>query len=81
VFILLGNTSSGGAVAAPLLPAFFALAGRVLPTGATVAALHQSAYFRGHQHLEPYVVLAVWFVVVGLALVAVRRWRSKSPAQ
>ena len=81
VFILLGNTSSGGAVAAPLLPAFFALAGRVLPTGATVAALHQAAYFRGHQHLEPYLVLALWFVVVGLALVAVRRWRGRSPAQ
>jgi hypothetical protein len=81
VFILLGNTSSGGAVAAPLLPAFFALAGRVLPTGATVAALHQAAYFRGHQHLEPYLVLALWFGVVGLALVAVRRWRGRSPAQ
>jgi hypothetical protein len=81
VFILLGNTSSGGAVAAPLLPAFFALAGRVLPTGATVAALHQAAYFRGHQHLEPYLVLALWFVVVGVAMVAVRRWRGKSPAQ
>jgi hypothetical protein len=81
VFILLGNTSSGGAVAAPLLPAFFALAGRVLPTGATVAALHQSAYFRGHQHLEPYLVLAVWFVVVGFALVAIRHWRDTSPAQ
>ena len=81
VFILLGNTSSGGAVAAPLLPAFFALIGRVLPTGATVTVLHEAAYFRGHQHLEPWSVLAAWFVVVGLALVAVRRWRGKSPAQ
>jgi len=81
VFILLGNTSSGGAVAAPLLPAFFALVGRVLPTGATVAALHQAVYFRGHQHLEPYLVLTAWFVVVGLAMVAVRHWRGTSPAQ
>jgi len=81
VFILLGNTSSGGAVAAPLLPAFFALVGRVLPTGATVTVLHEAGYFRGHQHLEPWSVLAAWFVVVGLGLVAVRRWRGRSPAQ
>ena len=81
VFILLGNTSSGGAVAAPLLPAFFALVGRVLPTGATVAWLHEAAYFRGHQHVEPFLVLATWFVVVGLALVVGTRWRGRSPAQ
>ena len=81
VFILLGNTSSGGAVAAPLLPAFFALVGQVLPTGATVTVLHEAGYFRGHQHLEPWSVLAAWFVVVGLALVTVRRWRGRSPAQ
>ena len=81
LFILLGNTSSGGAVAAPLLPAFFAVVGQVLPTGATVTVLHEAAYFPDHQHLEPWAVLAAWFVVVGLALVAVRRWRGRSPAQ
>jgi len=81
VFILLGNTSSGGAVAAPLLPTFFALVNRVLPTGSTVAALHEAVYFRGHQHLTPFLVLAAWFLVIGLALVAGSRWRGRSPAQ
>jgi hypothetical protein len=36
-FIVLGNTSSGGAVAQPLLPPFYAFMGRFLPPGATVS--------------------------------------------
>ena len=53
----------------------------VLPTGSTVAALHEAVHSRGHQHLTPFVVLATWFVVIGPVLVAGSRWRGRSPAQ
>src|SRR4051794_35908416 len=39
LFVVLGNTSSGGAVSAPLLPEPLRTLGRVLPSGATVSAL------------------------------------------
>ncbi|MCW2617924.1 MAG: hypothetical protein JWR28_1073 [Modestobacter sp.] len=81
VFIVLGNPSSGGAVAPPLLPAFFAAVGRVLPTGATVSALHTAAYFTSHQHAEPFVVLAAWLVATAVALLVAARVRGRSPAQ
>jgi hypothetical protein len=53
LFVVLGNTSSGGAVSAPLLPTPYAVIGRFLPTGATVSALHTAIYFGGHQHWQP----------------------------
>jgi hypothetical protein len=81
VFIVLGNPSSGGAVAPPLLPVFFAALGRVLPTGATVAALHTAAYFTGHQHATPFVVLAAWLVATAAALLVAAHVRGRSPAQ
>jgi hypothetical protein len=81
VFIVLGNSSSGGAVAAPLLPAFFAMAGRVLPTGATVSALHTAVYFRGHQHATPFLVLGSWLAGLAVLLVVAARVRGRSPAQ
>ena len=81
VFIVLGNSSSGGAVAVPLLPSFFAAVNQVLPTGATVAVLHEAAYFRGHQHLQPWLVLGAWLVVVTAVLVVGARVRGRSPAQ
>jgi hypothetical protein len=81
LFIVLGNTSCGGAVAPPLLPAFLALVGRWLPHGATVSALNAAVYFPAHQHPEPFLVLAGWLVGVGTLLVAASRRRGRSPAQ
>jgi hypothetical protein len=81
LFILLGNPSSGGAVAAPLLPAFFAAIGRWLPNGATVSALNTAAHFPSHQHAQPFLVLAGWLVGTGTLLVVAARVRGRSPAQ
>ena len=44
-FVILGNTSSGGAVSPPLLPPPFAFVSQWLPSGATVTALRDAVYF------------------------------------
>lgn len=62
VMVLIGNPSSGGAVAWPLLPSPLGVVGRWLPPGASVNAQHTAVYFPGHQHVQPYLVLAAWAV-------------------
>jgi hypothetical protein len=81
VFILLGNTSSGGAVSASLLPQPFAFLNHALPSGATVSALHSAVYFPEHQRLLPFVVLGVWLVATFTGLVVFSRLLKRSPAQ
>jgi hypothetical protein len=74
-FVILGNTSSGGAVSPPLLPAPFAFISQWLPSGATVTALRDAVYFGDYQHLRPIAVLAVWATALFAAwlVVACRR--------
>jgi hypothetical protein len=81
LFVVLGNTSSGGAVAWPLLPPFFAFIGRWLPPGATVGALRNAVYFPHAQHAEPLVVLAAWSIAGIAALLLASRWRGQGPDQ
>lgn len=80
LFILLGNTSSGGAVAPGLLPEPFSTLSRVLPSGALVSALRAAAYFNDTQRWEPRLVLLAWAVATTAALVVVCRARRTSPA-
>lgn len=65
LLVLLGNPSSGGAVSWPLLPSALGTVGRWLPPGASVNAQHTAVYFVGHQHVQPYLVLAAWALVGG----------------
>jgi hypothetical protein len=81
MFILLGNTSSGGAVSASLLPQPFRFLNHALPSGATVSAIHSAAYFPHSERLLPYLVLALWIVVTLAALIAFSRKLDRSPAQ
>lgn len=81
VFILLGNTSSGGAVSASLLPQPFAFLNHALPSGATVAALHSATYFPHNQRALPFVVLGIWFVGTLVALLVASRALRRSPAE
>jgi hypothetical protein len=73
LFTAVGNPSAGGAVAAPLLPKLYAFFGSYLPTGATVAIVHNVVYFHDAQHLRPIVVQVAW-LVGGLAalLISIR---------
>jgi hypothetical protein len=79
LFIAIGNAASGGAVAPPLLPAFYRFVGRFLPNGATVETIRNAVYFTDHQHLEPIIVEAAWIAgALVLLLVAARR-RGRTP--
>lgn len=78
-FIALGNASSGGAVAPPLLPPFYAFISRFVPSGASVELVRNSVYFRGAQHAEPVIVQACWLVATLTALLAVAHIRRRTP--
>jgi hypothetical protein len=78
-FVVLGNSSSGGAVAPPLLPAPFAFVSQWLPSGATVTSLRNAVYFANCQHVQPIAVLAVWAVVLFGAMIVVTHKLGKSP--
>jgi hypothetical protein len=78
-FVVLGNSSSGGAVAPPLLPAPFAFVSQWLPSGATVTSLRDAIYFAGYQHARPILVLAAWAATLFAAMVAASRHGRTSP--
>jgi hypothetical protein len=80
LFIVLGNTSSGGAVAPPLLPPVYAFIGRWLSPGATVNALRDVVYFPQAQHVEPVLVLLAWSAAGLGGLLAAVRLMGRTPA-
>jgi hypothetical protein len=80
LFVVLGNTSSGGAVAPPLLPPLFAFVGRFLPPGATVDVLRRAVYFPRAQHVEPLLVQTGWITCALAALLVCVRFRHTRPA-
>src|SRR5436305_14399473 len=73
LFVAIGNASSGGAVAPPLLPAFYGFIGRFLPSGATVDTIRNAVYFRGAQHLKPILVDGIWLAAAISGLVHAAR--------
>jgi hypothetical protein len=75
-FVVLGNSSSGGAVAPPLLPHPFAFISQWLPPGATVTALRNAVYFPDDQQLHPLAVLAVWAAGFFAAMIVAMRHSS-----
>jgi hypothetical protein len=76
LMVVLGNPSSGGAVAWPLLPPVLGFLGRFLPPGASVSALRNAIYFHDHQHAEPYIVLAAWCLASTMVFLI---WRQHHP--
>jgi len=78
-FVILGNTSSGGAVAPPLLPQPFAFISQWLPSGATVTSVRNAIYFHGNQHARPLIVLGLWATVLFAAMLWVSHSRGTSP--
>lgn len=78
MFVIVASPSSGGAVAPQLLPPFYEVMGRWLPTGATVRALRDLTYFSDHLVTEPFLVLGGWVVISATAFIVARRRRFGS---
>jgi hypothetical protein len=60
VFVILGNASSGGPFARPLLPGFWRTIGGVLPPGASVDLSRSALFFDGSRIVGPTLVLVGW---------------------
>jgi hypothetical protein len=80
LFVVMGNTSSGGTVAPPLLPPVYAFVGRYLPPGATIDILRRVVYFPRAQHIGPFLVVAGWIICALTAFVICTRIRGVRPA-
>ena len=79
LFVVLGNSSSGGAVSPPLLPHPYRIISQWLPSGATVTATRNAVYFHADQHVQPVAVLAAWAAMCLGAMLVVSHWRGRSP--
>jgi hypothetical protein len=79
IFVVLGNTSSGGAVSPALLPEPFSFLSRALPSGATVSLLRDAAYFPDASRLESLLVLIAWAVVAIGGLIVASRLLGRGP--
>ena len=79
-FVILGNASSGGAVAPALLPQPFAFLSQWLPSGATVSALRNAIYFRDYQPGRPLVILGLWAAGLFTAWILFARRRTPEAA-
>jgi hypothetical protein len=70
LFVILGNSASGGPFARPLLPGFWRTIGGVLPPGASVDLTRSALFFSGQRIAGPLAVLAVWGVAGTLLALA-----------
>jgi uncharacterized phage infection (PIP) family protein YhgE len=65
--VLLGLSSSGGAVGYEFEPGFYGAVSQLLPPGAAVTAVRNVHYFDWAATLDSFIVLAAW-AIGGLAL-------------
>ena len=79
VFVILGNSASGGPFARPLLPGAWRTIGGVLPPGASVDLTRSALYFDGARIAGPVLVLVGW-AAVGTLLALALGGRVMDPA-
>ena len=78
VFVILGNSASGGPFARPLLPGLWRTIGGVLPPGASVDLARSALFFDGARIVGPILVLVVW-AALGTALAIALGGRIMNP--
>jgi hypothetical protein len=78
LFVILGNSASGGPFARPLLPGLWRTIGGILPPGASVDLARATLFFDGHRILGPIVVLVAW-AVAGVLLALALGGRMMDP--
>ncbi|MHB8234177.1 MAG: DUF3533 domain-containing protein [Solirubrobacteraceae bacterium] len=79
LFVILGNSASGGPFARPLLPGVWRTIGGVLPPGASVDLARSTLFFDGRRIAGPLVVLILW-AVGGTLLALALGGRVMNPA-
>jgi hypothetical protein len=70
VFVILGNSASGGPFARPLLPGVWRTIGGVLPPGASVDVTRSALFFGSARIAGPILVLVAWAALGTLLAVA-----------
>ncbi|MGO9490393.1 MAG: DUF3533 domain-containing protein [Solirubrobacteraceae bacterium] len=78
VFVILGNSASGGPFARPLLPGLWRTIGGVLPPGASVDLARSALFFNGARVTGPILVLVAW-AVLGASLALALGGRIMNP--
>ena len=78
VFVILGNSASGGPFARPLLPGLWRTIGGVLPPGASVDLARSALFFDGARIAGPILVLVIW-AALGTALAIALGGRIMNP--
>ena len=78
VFVILGNSASGGPFARPLLPGLWRTIGGVLPPGASVDLARSALFFDGARIAGPILVLVAW-AAVGTVLALALGGRIMNP--
>jgi ABC-2 family transporter protein len=78
VFVILGNSASGGPFARPLLPGVWRTIGGVLPPGASVDLARSALFFGGARIAGPILVLVSW-AALGTALALALGGRIMDP--
>jgi len=79
VFVILGNSASGGPFARPLLPGLWRTIGGVLPPGASVDLARSALFFDGSRIVGPILVLVGW-AIFGTLLALALGGRIMDPA-
>jgi hypothetical protein len=78
VFVILGNSASGGPFARPLLPGLWSTIGGVLPPGASVDLARSALFFDGARIAGPILVLVLW-ATFGMLLAVALGGRITNP--
>jgi hypothetical protein len=78
VFVILGNSASGGPFAQPLLPGLWSTIGGVLPPGASVDLARSALFFDGARIAGPFLALVVW-AAIGTSLALALGGRIMDP--
>jgi hypothetical protein len=60
IVMLLGQSSTGGAIGSAFQPGFYRAISELLPNGAALTVLHNAVYFRGAHVVFPLVVIVTW---------------------
>jgi hypothetical protein len=79
VFVILGNSASGGPFARPLLPGVWRTNGGVLPPGSSVDLARSALFFDGARIAGPILVLVAW-AALGTLLALALGGRVMDPA-